>query len=295
MRGHKVNVIINPLVRPADLNDHQQLSNLIFFETRLHRHLDWRSPLELLGAPFYWALEEGGQVTAALACSPEAKGISWIRLFVYAGRWSSMNAWSMLWPTMKDEISGAGGATVAAIAMQPWFQQVLAANGFTNHQQIVMLEWQNKFWTEHGTQDIRVRRMMEADLAEVEKSDAASFTPLWQNPLDTLRRAFSQTFFATVAEDDQGIVGYQLTTGGRSHAHLARLAVHPSAQGRGAGKALLSELFARLTHLGVPKLTVNTQSDNDVSLSLYQKMGFIRTGEEYPVYTSEVLPMHEED
>jgi len=295
MKVQKVNVIINPLVRPADLNDHQQLSNLIFFETRLHRHLDWRSPLELLGAPFYWALEEGGQVTAALACSPEAKGISWIRLFVYAGRWSSMNAWSMLWPTMKDEISGAGGATVAAIAMHPWFQQVLAANGFTNHQQIVMLEWQNKFWTEHGTQDIRVRRMMEADLAEVEKTDAASFTPLWQNPLDTLRRAFSQTFFATVAEDDQGIVGYQLTTGGRSHAHLARLAVHPSAQGRGAGKALLSELFARLTHLGVPKLTVNTQSDNDVSLSLYQKMGFIRTGEQYPVYTSEVSPMHKED
>jgi len=40
---------------------------------------------------------------------------------------------------------------------------------------------------------------------------------------------------------------------------------------------------------------VNTQSDNDVSLSLYQKMGFIRTGEEYPVYTSEVSPMHKED
>jgi hypothetical protein len=54
MKVQKVNVIINPLVRPADLNDHQQLSNLIFFETRLHRHLDWRSPLELLGAPFYW-------------------------------------------------------------------------------------------------------------------------------------------------------------------------------------------------------------------------------------------------
>ena len=295
MKVQKVNVIINPLVRPADLNDHQQLSNLIFFETRLHRHLDWRSPLELLGAPFYWALDEGGQVTAALACSPEAERISWIRLFVYAGRWSSTNAWSMLWPTMKDEISGAGGATVAAIAMQPWFQQVLAASGFTNHQQIVLLEWRNKLWTERGTHGIRVRRMMEADLPEVEKTDAASFTPLWQNPLDTLRRAFSQTFFATVAEDDQGIVGYQLTTGGRSHAHLARLAVHPSAQGRGAGKALLYELFARLTQLGVPKLTVNTQSDNDVSLNLYQKMGFIRTGEQYPVYTTEVSPMHEED
>jgi ribosomal protein S18 acetylase RimI-like enzyme len=198
---------------------------------------------------------------------------------------------------MKGEIAAKGGATVAAIAIQPWFQQILDVSGFINSQQIVMLEWRNKFRTERHNmqQGIRIRKMLETDLPEVEKTDAASFTPLWQNPLETLHRAFSQTFFATVAEDEHGIVGYQLTTGGRSHAHLARLAVHPSAQGRGAGKALLNELFAQLTQLGVPKLTVNTQSDNDVSLSLYQKMGFMRTGEQYPVYTTEVSPIREEN
>ncbi|HKY54362.1 MAG TPA: GNAT family N-acetyltransferase [Anaerolineales bacterium] len=288
-------MITNPLVRPADFKDHQQLSNLIFFETRLHRHMDWRSPLELLGAPFYWALEDSGQVIAALACSPEAKGINWVRLFVYAGRWDANHAWTMLWDTAREEISRAGGATVAAIAMQPWFQQVLAASRFVNRQHIVMLEWRYHPWTGSETSGIRIRKMTEADLPEVEKTDAASFTPLWQNPLDTLRRAFSQTLFATVAEDEKGIVGYQLTTGGRTHAHLARLAVHPSAQGRGAGRALLVELFGRLTQMGVTRLTVNTQSDNDASLGLYQKMGFVRTGEEYPVYTFEVLPMYEEE
>jgi hypothetical protein len=35
-------------------------------------------------------------------------------------------------------------------------------------------------------------------------------------------------------------------------------------------------------------LSVNTQSDNRVSLKLYKDMGFSRTGEEYPVYTFEV-------
>lgn len=288
-------MIINPLVRPADFRDHQQLSNLIFFETRLHRHMDWRSPLELLGGPFYWALEEGGQVIAALASSPEAKGISWVRLFVYAGRWDVDHAWHMLWTTTKEEISRSGGATVAAIAMHPWFQQVLAASGFKNRQNIVMLEWRYQPWAGSETNGIRIRKMTEADLPEVEKTDAASFTPLWQNPLDTLRRAFSQTLFATVAEDEHGIVGYQLTTGGRTHAHLARLAVHPSAQGRGAGRSLLNELFARLTQMGVTRLTVNTQSDNEASLGLYQKMGFLRTGEEYPVYTFEIPPMNEEN
>jgi ribosomal protein S18 acetylase RimI-like enzyme len=291
-------VIINPVVRPANFTDHQQLSNLIFFESRLHRHMDWRSPLELLGAPFYWALEDGGQVIAALSCSPEAKGISWVRLFVYAGRWDADHAWDLLWSTTREEISNSGGATVAAIAMRPWFQRILSARGFTNHQNIVMLEWHgfaSRTWAVGESNRIRIRRMTEADLPEVEKTDSASFIPLWQNPLDTLRRAFSQALLATVAEDEHGIVGYQLTTGGRTHAHLARLAVHPLAQGRGAGRALLVELFAQLTKMSVARLTVNTQSDNEASLGLYQKMGFVRTGEQYPVFTSEIPPIQEEN
>jgi len=277
--------VINTLVRPANLNDHQQLSNLIFFETRLHRHLDWRTPLEWLGAPFFWTLEEGRQITAALACPTEAMGIAWVRLFVYAGRWSAENAWNILWDTARHEIARAGGATVAAIAMQPWFQTVLAASGFENRQNIVMLEWQYQPWAPREAEGIRVRKMEESDLPEVAQADAASFPPLWQNPLETLRRAYAQTMIATVAEGAQGVVGYQLSTGGRSRAHLARLAVHPSVQGHGVGRALLSDLFTRLNQFGIPRLSVNTQSDNSVSLSLYQKMGFLRTGEQYPVYT----------
>jgi ribosomal protein S18 acetylase RimI-like enzyme len=54
------------------------------------------------------------------------------------------------------------------------------------------------------------------------------------------------------------------------------------------GRALLGDLFARLVNDGIFKLSVNTQSDNAVSLSLYQKMGFFRTGEQYPVYIFDV-------
>lgn len=284
-------MVINTLVRPADIKDHQQLSNLIFFEARLHRHLDWRSPLEWLGARFYWALEEGGQITAALACPTEAMGIAWVRLFVYASHWSAQNAWDALWSTAQHEIARGGGATVAAIAMQPWFQSLLAANGFVNRQQIVMLEWHGfagQPWAVYEARGIRIREMTEADLPQVEKTDAASFAPLWQNPLGTLHRAFSQSLFATVAEEADRIVGYQITTGGGQRAHLARLAVHPAIQGHGAGKALLTDLFRMLADHGIPRLTVNTQSDNTPSLNLYRKMGFMRTGEEYPVYTFDV-------
>ncbi len=280
--------MINSLVRTADLNDHQQLSNLIFFETHLHRHLDWRSPLEWLGAPFYWVLEEGKRITAALACPTEVDGIAWVRLFVYAGGWSPENAWSLLWPAAKAEVARLGGATIAAIAIQGWFEDVLAASGFENRQQIVMLEWRYQPWAEGEANGVHIRRMMESDLFAVTKTDNASFDPLWHNSFDTIERAYQQSLFATVAENADGIVGYQLTSGHSQRAHLARLAVHPSVQGRGVGRALLSDLFAKLTNTGIARLSVNTQSDNNVSLNLYRKMGFNRTGEEYPVYTFSV-------
>jgi len=276
------------MVRSADLNDHQQLSNLIFFETRLHRHLDWRSPLEWLGAPYYWALEEGRQITAALACPPEEDGIAWVRLFVYTGHWSPENAWDLLWGTAKEEIMRAGGATVAAIAMQPWFQKILDESGFENHQQIVMLEWRTQTWPSSSAEGVQIRTMTEADIPAVTRVDNAAFEPLWHNSFETLQRAFSQALVATVAESREGIIGYQLTTGHGQRAHLARLAVHPSTQGRGIGRVLLSDLFAYLMRIGTTRLSVNTQSDNKVSLKLYKNMGFIRTGEEYPVYTFEV-------
>ena len=280
--------MITSLVRPANVADHQKLSNLIFFESRLHRHLDWRSPLEWLGAPFYWALDDGGQITAALACPTEAAGIAWMRLFVHSGGWSAQNAWNILWQTAKEEIAHSGGALVAAIVMQAWLQQILSASGFKNIQHIVMLEWQYQPRAGSEAPGIHIRRMTEADLPDVARTDADSFDPLWQNSLETLRRAFAQALIATVAENDAGIIGYQLSTGGGHRAHLARLAVNSSMQGRGIGRALLGDLFTKLEEHGIFKLSVNTQSDNVVSLNLYQRTGFVRTGEQYPVFVYDV-------
>jgi ribosomal-protein-alanine N-acetyltransferase len=222
--------------------------------------------------------------------------MAWVRLFVastrsQAGGWSAENAWAALWDAAREDIARAGGACVAAIAMQDWFQQVLAGSGFESRQRIVMLEWHGfagQPWGGGEAPGVRIRPMTQADLPEVQWVDAASFEPLWQNSLETLRRAFAQSLLATVAEHENGMAGYQLSTGSGQRAHLARLAVHPSWQGRGVGRALLNDLFTKLAHNGIYKLSVNTQSDNAVSLRLYQRTGFIRTGEQYPVYFFDV-------
>jgi ribosomal protein S18 acetylase RimI-like enzyme len=284
--------VINTLVRPADLNDHRQLSNLIFYETRLHRHLDWRSPLDWLGSPFYWALDDGGRIDAALACPAEAPGAHWIRFFVYSGAWTADNAWALLWHEARETLTQNCGDTVAAIVMKPWFQQVLAQSGFETRQGIVMLEWKYQPWVRKEAGGIQIRKMTEDDLPLVEEIDLAAFGVLWHNPIETLRAAFSQALFASVVETERGILGYQITTGSGQRAHLARLAVTPSAQGRGVGRFLASDLLTRLVNHGFGRLSVNTQSDNAASLALYEKLGFARTGEQYPVY---VYHLHQKE
>jgi ribosomal-protein-alanine N-acetyltransferase len=276
-------------VRRADLKDQQRLSNLVFFETRSHRHLDWRAPLEWLGDPYFWTVENGTSLTAALACPEETEGIAWVRLFVHSsGFWSPENAWTVLWDMAQKNIAQAGGATVAAIVQHPWFKKVLEMSGFENHQDILMLEWLYQPWASHEAEGVHIRQMMEADLPNVVAVDHSSFDPLWHNSYETLQRALSQSLFATIAENEQGVIGYQVTTGSNTRAHLARLAVHPAAQGRGVGSALLADLLTKIRQKGYVKLSVNTQSDNQISLKLYKKMGFTLTGESYPVYTFDV-------
>jgi ribosomal protein S18 acetylase RimI-like enzyme len=130
--------------------------------------------------------------------------------------------------------------------------------------------------------------MMQSDLPAVALLDAAAFTPLWQNPQSALVRALPQACVATLAEDDQGLAGYQITTANPFGAHLARLAVRPDIQNRGLGSHLVRDLIDRLHRQGATRLTVNTQSDNRASLALYRKIGFATSGEQFPVYSYEV-------
>jgi ribosomal protein S18 acetylase RimI-like enzyme len=125
--------------------------------------------------------------------------------------------------------------------------------------------------------------MEPGDLPAVTEIDLAAFGWFWHNTLESLQRARTQSVSAMVAEDDSGLIGYQLSTGNPLGAHLARLAVRPEAQGRGVGAALVGNLLQQLGESHLTRLTVNTQSDNAASLALYQKMGFVRTGEFFPV------------
>ena len=277
---------LNYKVRCAVMEDHNQIANLIFFEANTHRHLDWRSALEWIGSQNYWVLEYNGRIIAALACPEDPQNIAWIRLFSYHQDFSSLEAWSALWETARYDILRSNPQShIAAIVTKQWFQNLLHSSGFELKQNIVLLQLHVKdaVLSTFVPSAIRIRPMLGTDLPNVARLDLAAFGSFWHNTFESLQRAYSQSFHATVAEDDSGLVGYQLSTGNPFGAHLARLGVQPEAQGMGIGRVLVNDLIRHLNVQQIRKLSVNTQSNNMASLALYQKIGFIRTGEYFPV------------
>jgi len=278
----------NLQVRRAVPEDHQQIAGLMFQEANLHRHLDWRPPLEWLGSPNYWVLQDGGRIVATLACPEDPPGVSWIRLFGYLPHLSAPEAWRALWEIACADIASSAESQVAAIVVKHWFQKLLLSSGFKIKQNIMLLEWRNENTGSFSPPaDVWIRQMGSEDIQAVSQLDREAFGAFWHNSPDSLQRAYSQAIHASVAEDDQGLVGYQISTGNVFGAHLARLGVRINAQGRGIGAALVSDLIQRLGAHHLTRLSVNTQADNAASLALYKKLGFTRTGEEFPVLIHE--------
>jgi ribosomal protein S18 acetylase RimI-like enzyme len=278
-------------VRSATLADREQLANLIFLESHIHKHLDWKAPLDWLGYSPFVVLQEGGRLTGALACAPDPDSIAWLRLFVFASHHSGSAAWRMMWPAARAQLAVLGGGTAAAIATQRWLDPILLENGFEMVGHIVLLELDlQRASALHAPTNWAIRPMVQEDLPRVVEVDSAAFEPLWRNSLPALTNALQQAGYATVAEDGPDLVGYQLSTGGAFGTHLARLAVRPAAQRRGLGAALVHDLIAHIPPGREPRMTVNTQSNNDASLALYARLGFRRTGERFPVFAIRVRP-----
>jgi len=97
--------------------------------------------------------------------------------------------------------------------------------------------------------------------------------------------AFLQSGYATVVENNDNVIGYQITTENLSAAHLARIAVLPEFQKNGIAGYLVSDLINFYKKSGFSRITVNTQNDNQSSAMLYKKFGFSLLPDHYPVFT----------
>ena len=277
----------SPLVfRQANSSDFSRLTNFLAASPRMHRHLDWRPPIEWLGRQPFWLAEDGGLIGAALAIIPDPPGIAWVRLFACAAGVAPMDVWEQLFTRCLDDPAMEMRTIVPSLALSDWFATILRRSGFEHHQDIVGLERE----VEHDSPNLNpnpelfVRLMEPEDLPVVAAIDQAAFEPIWQNSLDQVEQSYEQAGIATVVEWDEAIVGFQISTVNMFSAHLARLAVNPGLQGRNVGTTLLHDLVQRCRAERLWQITINTQDDNHASLALYRKVGFELSGEHFPVF-----------
>ncbi len=88
----------------------------------------------------------------------------------------------------------------------------------------------------------------------------------------------------------QSLSGFLLTTEiSAGHAHLAQVAVSPSAQGLGLGKLLLGRAIDALARAGYRSVSLMVSETNQRALSLYESMGF-RAVLGFPVFSWDRLP-----
>jgi ribosomal-protein-alanine N-acetyltransferase len=273
-------------VRKASPPDQHKLANLIHFELNVHRHLDWRPPLDWLGHDPFLIAEEHGNILATLACPPDPPSVAWIRLYATTPKISQQAAWDLLWSEARTQLLQLPQQiNVAAIPLHTWFEGLLAANGFDEINRVIMMTWHHHDdLSDDKLDSFNIRPMNLDDLAEVQAIDAEAFGSVWQNSQDSLEIAFRQAAVATVVEEEGVLIAYQISTATPIGGHLARLAVRPDYQRNGIGKALVRDMLSQFYRRGAQTVTVNTQRDNHASISLYQKAGFRLSGEEYPLY-----------
>ena len=251
-------------IRNAAKSDLPRLANLIHFEAFSHRHLDYRPPLDWVGKEPFLVLEDNKRIEAALACPPDPPEVSWLRLFTVSTQTSPMEVWEHLWQEALNILVDVYRIKfIAAIPLFHWFESILKHSHFEQTNSIVMLNREipgSRY--EIPPSSMRIRAMKSEDIEAVEEIDHFAFEPIWANSRDYLEAAYRLSICAAVAETDNTLVGYQITTPSAIGGHLARLAVKPELQNQGVGQMLLSDLIQRLTTRGARAITVNTQKDN---------------------------------
>ncbi len=271
-------------IRNASQDDFQNLSDLIHFGAYVHRHLDWRSPLDWLGHSPFVILERGHSLLAALSCPTELEELSWIRLFAYSVELDAQNTWQALFERALQSFPHKEIPTIAALSLQNWFTYILLNNQFRHLHNIVVLQWVGETPIKPSlAPEYTLRPMLAEDLPAVETVDHAAFERIWQISFWELQQAFQLSIYATVLQHGNRIVGYQISTANGRNIHLARLAVHKDFQRQHLGSTLVFDLLNESQKKNADTITVNTQHTNQKSLALYQKMNFFTTNEQFPV------------
>jgi ribosomal-protein-alanine N-acetyltransferase len=174
-----------------------------------------------------------------------------------------------------DRLRDAGYREVLTNAVGPGTSLWLVDSGFAVRGRLHLLE--------HDLDGLpgpsrRTRRALRADREAIVSVDEAAFDEFWQFDELALREATRATPRAhtRVAARGETILGYGLFGRAGTTGYVQRLAVQPTGQRQGLGRALLGDGLNWLAAHGATRALVNTQEHNERALDLYLRAGFRR-------------------
>lgn len=113
------------------------------------------------------------------------------------------------------------------------------------------------------------------DREEVLAVDAQAFSPFWRLDQAGLSEALAATRHARFRVVTRGrVLGYAVSGRSGTRGYVQRLAVDPTCEGRGLGRALVLDGLQWMRRRGADRAVVNTQVGNERALRLYQHLGF---------------------
>ncbi|MFI5271463.1 MAG: GNAT family N-acetyltransferase [Ktedonobacterales bacterium] len=157
-----------------------------------------------------------------------------------------------------------------------WLHSAFAARGFAIHSYLRSYDKLDFAVPFEGNLAVRVRPFRPEDAAGVVAVEDLCFEQLWRYDAAGFREVAETYPYFVVAEDAQGIAGYQFNTLDATTGYLVRIAVHPRAQGSGVAARLMAEAVRYFQRSNVLRILLNTQEANVRAQALYDRFGFER-------------------
>ena len=212
-----------------------------------------------------------------------------MRTFAAAEGTEVEEIWEILWTEGGSRLLDLNVEHVAALALEDWFEKLVQKAGFKRTNTVIFYELGlDSGFAEKSDSGYKLQSIRSTDTEAILELDRLAFEPIWRISRDSLAVAIIQASSASLIEDGGEVIGYQITTSSPFGAHLARLAVLPSRQREGLGTLLVNDAAQSVQETGLGQLSVNTQENNHSSRKLYEKMGFMQTGKEFPVLELEL-------
>lgn len=266
--------------RPEDLPEVRALQR----RTRFKMPCPWRcEECQAFPAHLYVSFDERG-MRGAICTWPDGAPVARVRMVALESDTRTPCWLGLVLSCALAELNKVGVRELTWIDYEGWAARYLPRGGFVLLERVITLAKFDYLLPELAACDVLLRASSEQDVPGILAVDRAAFPPHWWNGEMTIRRGVTVSPYFVVAEVKGEIVGYATGDMHRPLAHLNRIAVTPTHQGRGIGSQLLRDALLAFWAWGAEEVTLNTQQSNRTSQRLYKRFGFEPTGESATVW-----------